>query len=44
LSKRSILLPRGAPTGVYYAEDTGIFGDMKISGELYKPARAFNPY
>ncbi|MGC8939008.1 MAG: metal-dependent hydrolase [Candidatus Bathyarchaeia archaeon] len=43
---------KGAPTGVviegegkrvYHAGDTGIFGDMKIIGELYKPDLALIP-
>ena len=43
---------RGAPTGViiqgegktvYHAGDTGLFGDMRILGELYKPDVALIP-
>ncbi|MCS7364017.1 MAG: metal-dependent hydrolase [archaeon GB-1867-035] len=43
---------RGAPTGfiircenesLYHAGDTGLFGDMKIIGELYKPKVALLP-
>lgn len=32
----------GLPT-IYFAGDTGLFGDMKIIGELYKPEIAFLP-
>ena len=32
----------GAPT-IYFAGDTGIFGDMKIIGEIYRPQVAFLP-
>ncbi len=32
----------GAPT-IYFAGDTGLFGDMKIIGEIYKPEIAFLP-
>jgi L-ascorbate metabolism protein UlaG (beta-lactamase superfamily) len=32
----------GSPT-IYFAGDTGLFGDMKIIGELYKPEIAFLP-
>jgi L-ascorbate metabolism protein UlaG (beta-lactamase superfamily) len=32
----------GAPT-IYFAGDTGIFGDMKIIGEIYQPEIAFLP-
>jgi L-ascorbate metabolism protein UlaG (beta-lactamase superfamily) len=28
---------------IYFAGDTGLFGDMKIIGEIYKPAIAFLP-
>lgn len=43
---------KGAPTGVvmegegkrvYHAGDTGVFGDMKLIGELYKPDVALIP-
>jgi len=43
---------RGAPTGfilrgegksIYHAGDTGVFGDMKLIGELYKPDVALLP-
>ena len=43
---------RGAPTGVvvegggksvYHAGDTGLFGDMRLIGELYKPDLALLP-
>jgi L-ascorbate metabolism protein UlaG (beta-lactamase superfamily) len=43
---------RGAPTGVviqgegetvYHAGDTGLFGDMKIIGEMYRPDLAMIP-
>lgn len=43
---------RGAPTGfvvrckgesLYHAGDTGLFGDMKLIGELYKPKLALLP-
>ena len=37
-----VLRAAGLPT-IYYAGDTGIFGDMKIIGELYKPEIAFLP-
>jgi L-ascorbate metabolism protein UlaG (beta-lactamase superfamily) len=32
----------GAPT-IYYAGDTGLFGDMKLIGEIYRPDIAFLP-
>jgi L-ascorbate metabolism protein UlaG (beta-lactamase superfamily) len=32
----------GAPV-IYYAGDTGLFGDMKLIGELYAPEIAFLP-
>jgi|SRR5579862_6470206 len=32
----------GTPT-IYFAGDTGLFGDMKMIGEVYKPAIAFLP-
>jgi L-ascorbate metabolism protein UlaG (beta-lactamase superfamily) len=32
----------GTPT-IYFAGDTGLFGDMKMIGELYAPAIAFLP-
>ena len=28
---------------IYFAGDTGLFGDMKIIGEIYKPEIAFLP-
>jgi L-ascorbate metabolism protein UlaG (beta-lactamase superfamily) len=43
---------RGAPTGVilegagrsvYHAGDTGLFGDMRLIGEFYKPDLALLP-
>ncbi len=34
---------RGERTGVYHAGDTGLFGDMKFIGELYKPNVALLP-
>jgi L-ascorbate metabolism protein UlaG (beta-lactamase superfamily) len=43
---------RGAPTGViveaegkgvYHAGDTGLFGDMKLIGQIYKPDLALLP-
>jgi L-ascorbate metabolism protein UlaG (beta-lactamase superfamily) len=37
-----ILRARGAPT-IYFAGDTGLFGDMKMLGEIYKPEIAFLP-
>jgi L-ascorbate metabolism protein UlaG (beta-lactamase superfamily) len=37
-----VLRAEGMPT-IYFAGDTGIFGDMKIIGELYKPEIAFLP-
>lgn len=37
-----ILRAPGAPT-IYFAGDTGIFGDMKMIGEIYKPQIAFLP-
>lgn len=37
-----VLRAAGAPT-IYFAGDTGIFGDMKIIGEIYKPEIAFLP-
>jgi L-ascorbate metabolism protein UlaG (beta-lactamase superfamily) len=30
-------------TTIYYAGDTGLFGDMRLIGELYRPAIAFLP-
>jgi L-ascorbate metabolism protein UlaG (beta-lactamase superfamily) len=37
-----ILRAPAAPT-IYFAGDTGVFGDMKIIGEIYKPDIAFLP-
>jgi L-ascorbate metabolism protein UlaG (beta-lactamase superfamily) len=37
-----VLRAPGVPT-IYFAGDTGLFGDMKIIGEVYKPAIAFLP-
>jgi len=37
-----ILRAPETPT-IYFAGDTGLFGDMKIIGEIYKPAIAFLP-
>jgi L-ascorbate metabolism protein UlaG (beta-lactamase superfamily) len=37
-----ILRAVGMPT-IYFAGDTGIFGDMKVLAELYKPEIAFLP-
>ena len=37
-----ILRAPDMPT-IYFAGDTGIFGDMKMIGEIYKPAIAFLP-
>jgi L-ascorbate metabolism protein UlaG (beta-lactamase superfamily) len=37
-----ILRAPGMPT-IYFAGDTGIFGDMKMLAELYRPAIAFLP-
>ena len=37
-----VLRAPGMPT-IYFAGDTGLFGDMKIIGEIYKPAIAFLP-
>jgi L-ascorbate metabolism protein UlaG (beta-lactamase superfamily) len=37
-----VLRAPGAPA-IYFAGDTGLFGDMKIIGEIYKPAIAFLP-
>jgi L-ascorbate metabolism protein UlaG (beta-lactamase superfamily) len=37
-----VIREAGTPT-IYYAGDTGLFGDMKIIGELYRPAIAFLP-
>ena len=28
---------------IYYAGDTGLFGDMRLIGELYRPSLAFLP-
>ncbi len=33
----------GEGIGIYHAGDTGLFGDMKIIGELYKPYAALLP-
>jgi len=33
----------GGETSIYHAGDTGLFGDMKIIGELYKPRIALLP-
>jgi len=37
-----IIRAPGTPT-IYFAGDTGLFGDMKMIGELYKPEIAFLP-
>ncbi len=37
-----VLRAPNTPT-IYFAGDTGIFGDMKIIGEIYKPEIAFLP-
>ena len=37
-----VLRAAGMPT-IYFAGDTGLFGDMKIIGEVYKPEIAFLP-
>ena len=37
-----VLRAPGMPT-MYFAGDTGIFGDMKVIGELYRPEIAFLP-
>ncbi len=37
-----VLHAAGMPT-IYYAGDTGLFGDMKIIAEIYKPEIAFLP-
>ena len=37
-----ILRASDMPT-IYFAGDTGLFGDMKMIGEIYKPAIAFLP-
>lgn len=37
-----ILRAPGMPT-IYFAGDTGLFGDMKVIGEVYKPKIAFLP-
>jgi L-ascorbate metabolism protein UlaG (beta-lactamase superfamily) len=37
-----VLRAPGLPT-IYFAGDTGLFGDMKIIGEIYKPEIAFLP-
>ena len=37
-----VLRAPGTPT-IYFAGDTGLFGDMKMIGEIYKPAIAFLP-
>ena len=37
-----ILRAQGVPT-IYFAGDTGLFGDMKIIGEIYQPMIAFLP-
>jgi len=37
-----VLRAPSAPT-IYFAGDTGLFGDMKIIAELYRPAIAFLP-
>ena len=37
-----VLRAAGMPT-IYFAGDTGLFGDMKIIGEIYKPEIAFLP-
>jgi L-ascorbate metabolism protein UlaG (beta-lactamase superfamily) len=37
-----VLRAPGTPT-IYFAGDTGLFGDMKIIGEIYRPEIAFLP-
>jgi L-ascorbate metabolism protein UlaG (beta-lactamase superfamily) len=37
-----VLRAEGAPA-MYFAGDTGLFGDMKVIGEIYKPMIAFLP-
>ena len=37
-----VLRAAGMPT-IYYSGDTGLFGDMKMIGEIYKPEIAFLP-
>jgi L-ascorbate metabolism protein UlaG (beta-lactamase superfamily) len=37
-----VLRGPGLPT-IYFAGDTGLFGDMKMIGEIYRPAMAFLP-
>jgi L-ascorbate metabolism protein UlaG (beta-lactamase superfamily) len=37
-----VLRAPGVPT-IYFAGDTGLFGDMKIIGEIYQPTIAFLP-
>ncbi len=37
-----VLRAPGMPT-IYFAGDTGLFGDMKVIGEIYKPEIAFLP-
>jgi L-ascorbate metabolism protein UlaG (beta-lactamase superfamily) len=37
-----VLRAPGTPT-IYFAGDTGLFGDMKIIGQIYKPEIAFLP-
>jgi L-ascorbate metabolism protein UlaG (beta-lactamase superfamily) len=37
-----VLRASGMPT-IYFAGDTGLFGDMKIIGEIYRPEIAFLP-
>jgi L-ascorbate metabolism protein UlaG (beta-lactamase superfamily) len=37
------ILARADTPTIYFAGDTGIFGDMKLIAELYKPAIAFLP-
>ncbi len=37
------ILRAPATATIYFAGDTGLFGDMKIIGELYKPEIAFLP-
>jgi L-ascorbate metabolism protein UlaG (beta-lactamase superfamily) len=41
LSDHLVIAP-GAPT-IYHGGDTGLFGDMKILGEIYRPDIAFLP-